>query len=66
MLFALVSINQLSSTFTRNDGIVFDGTPGVFPLFVFKNIRVWSLTLCGRDSHVLAQPFELSNKSSVS
>jgi len=28
MLFALVPLNNLSSSFTRNDGITFDGMPG--------------------------------------
>ena len=28
MLFALVPLNNLSSSFTRIDGTVFDGSPG--------------------------------------
>ena len=32
MLFALVPLNNLSSSFTRIDGTVFDGTPGEPPV----------------------------------
>ena len=46
MLVALVPLNQLSSSFTRIDGQVFDGMPGNFCISPLSGERSCSVSLC--------------------